>query len=33
MVKNVLYACEGSITIHVLATMGVYVKKNKGKIK
>ncbi len=31
MVENVLFTCEGSITIHVLATMGVYIIENKGK--
>jgi multisubunit Na+/H+ antiporter MnhC subunit len=33
MVENLLFACEGSITIHVLATMGVYIIENKEKIK
>jgi hypothetical protein len=30
MVENALFAYEGSITIHVLATMGVYIIENKG---
>jgi hypothetical protein len=33
MDKNVLFACEGSITIHVLITMGVYIIKKQGKNK
>jgi hypothetical protein len=31
MVENVLFACEGLITIHVLATMGVYIIEKQGK--